>query len=294
VLYTFDGIDERLDLIPVAARRALDLAGLKLSLDAWRTLSLADREQLASLGAKGDVDPGKVAHILRGVSPVAQNIVPVPDPPPDAVPSSVVDAFGPERPVDLGVWGALSPLDRYALAKVARKPRPERIDGAYREIVGHSAASSHVAPGGGVRMVDVGQKQATLRRAVTTSRLTMNAEAFGRLARADVPKGDVLSTARVAGIMAAKKTSDLIPLCHPLQLTHIGISLTLDEATRAVDIEATVETMNRTGVEMEALVAASTAALTVYDMLKAFDRAMVIGPTQLLAKSGGRSGDYRR
>lgn len=294
MLYTFDGIDAGLELVPVGARRALDLAGLKLSLDGWLSLPLDARERLLRMGSKDDVDPGQVAHILRYASPAAQNIVPVPDPPRDQVPEAVREAFGAARPVDLGVWGALSPLDRYALAKVAQKPRKERIEGAYREIVGHSAASSHVAPGGGVRMVDVGQKQPTRRRAVTTSRLTMNDEAFGRLARADVPKGDVLGTARVAGIMAAKRTSDLIPLCHPLQLTHVSISLTLDEAAKAVDIEATVETMNRTGVEMEALVAASTAALTVYDMLKAFDRAMVIGPTQLAAKSGGRSGDYRR
>ncbi len=294
MLYTFDGIDSDLDLIPVAARRALDLAGLKLALDGWRSLSLDARERLVRIGSKDAVDPDQVAQTLRNASPVAQKIPTVPDPSPHQVPDLVSDAFGDRLPVDVGVWGALSPLDRYALAKVARKPRKERIEGAYREIVGHSAASSHVAPGGGVRMVDVGQKRETLRRAVTTSRLTMNEEAFGRLVRAAVPKGDVLGTARVAGIMAAKRTSDLIPLCHPLQLTRVNIELVLDQAARAVDIEATVETMNRTGVEMEALVAASTAALTVYDMLKAFDRAMVIGPTQLQAKSGGRSGDYRR
>jgi cyclic pyranopterin phosphate synthase len=109
-----------------------------------------------------------------------------------------------------------------------------------------------------------------------------------------VPKGDVLGTARLAGIIAAKKTADLIPLCHPLSLTKVTLELSEDSASSAVRIEARVEAMDRTGVEMEALTAASVAALTIYDMLKAFDRGMQIGPTRLLSKSGGRSGDYAR
>jgi molybdenum cofactor biosynthesis protein MoaC len=121
----------------------------------------------------------------------------------------------------------------------------------------------------------------------------MNAEAFGRLERADAPKGDVLGTARIAGIQAAKRTSDLIPLCHPLSLTRVDLNLSLDARAQTVDISARVEALDRTGVEMEALTAASIAALTVYDMLKAFDRGMQIGPTSLAAKSGGRS-DFRK
>jgi cyclic pyranopterin phosphate synthase len=122
----------------------------------------------------------------------------------------------------------------------------------------------------------------------------MNAGAFDRLSRAEAPKGDVLGTARLAGIMAAKKTSEIVPLCHPVALTHLSVEVALDREVRRVVITATAEAHDRTGVEMEALVAASAAALTVYDMLKAFDRAMEIGPTRLVAKSGGRSGDYRR
>jgi cyclic pyranopterin phosphate synthase len=206
----------------------------------------------------------------------------------------VADAFGAERPISAAVWGSLTPLDRYALAKVADRARPERIAAAYAEIVGQTAVSTHVAASGGARMVDVAEKATTHRRAEAESAVTMSAVAFARLAAADVAKGDVLGTARIAGIMAAKKTHALIPLCHPIALTKVTVDLALDSAARAVRITAVAEATDRTGVEMEALVAASVAALTVYDMLKSIDRGMTMGPTELASKSGGRSGDYRR
>ena len=170
----------------------------------------------------------------------------------------------------------------------------ERLAQAYAEIIGQSAYSSHVAPEGGVRMVGVAGKPASLRRAEAESRVSMNAEAFERASNRDAPKGDVLGTARVAAIMAAKRTAELIPLCHPLSLTKVDVQLSLDAEARSVEVAVVVECFDRTGVEMEALTAASVAALTIYDMLKAFDRAMEIGPTRLTQKSGGRSGDFRR
>jgi cyclic pyranopterin phosphate synthase len=191
-------------------------------------------------------------------------------------------------------WAALRPLDRYALAKVVSRGRPERTARAYDEIVGASALTPHLGPDGAARMVDVGEKPVTQRRATARSRVVMNREAWARLESSTAPKGDVLATARLAGIMAAKRTHELVPLCHPLHLTRIDVALDLDSTNSAVAIEASVEARDRTGVEMEALVAASVAALTVYDMLKAFDRSMTIGPTELVAKSGGRSGDFRR
>ncbi|MEI9937462.1 MAG: cyclic pyranopterin monophosphate synthase MoaC [Pseudomonadota bacterium] len=161
-------------------------------------------------------------------------------------------------------------------------------------MVGHSALSTHLGPAGGARMVDVSQKAASLRHAVAESRISMSADAFARVKTASVPKGDVLGTARLAGIMAAKRTAELIPLCHPLALTKLDLTLELDDAASAIGVRATVEAFDRTGVEMEALTAVSVAALTVYDMLKGIDRAMEIGPTRLVAKSGGRSGDFKR
>jgi cyclic pyranopterin phosphate synthase len=151
---------------------------------------------------------------------------------------------------------------------------------------------THLDESGRARMVDVGAKDDTLREAVARGEVRMRPETLQRLAAGDMPKGDVLATARIAGIMAAKRAPDLIPLCHPLLLTHVAVDARLDVATSTVQIEATVRTVGKTGVEMEALTAVSVAALTIYDMCKAIDREMQIGAIRLVRKSGGRSGDF--
>lgn len=143
------------------------------------------------------------------------------------------------------------------------------------------------------RMVDVSDKDVTKREAVAYSRIVMEPETLARIREGRVAKGDVLSVAQVAGVMAAKKTWEIIPMCHPLPLTGIDIHFSFaDEQT--LEIEATVKTTGKTGVEMEALTAASVAALTVYDMCKAMDKAMIIESTSLLSKTGGKSGDFKR
>ena len=140
---------------------------------------------------------------------------------------------------------------------------------------------SHIGEAGDVRMVDVGGKPLSRRRAVARAEVRMAAETARRLR--DLPKGDALATAQVAGIMAAKRTSELIPLCHPLPLTHVAV--TLDVREDSVEIVASAETTAQTGVEMEALIAASVAALTVYDMAKAIDKEMVVAEVRLLEKT---------
>jgi cyclic pyranopterin monophosphate synthase len=140
---------------------------------------------------------------------------------------------------------------------------------------------SHVDAGGSVRMVDVGDKPVSRRRAVARATVTMAPETASRLR--ELPKGDALATAQVAGIMAAKRTSDLIPLCHPLPLTHAGVRLEVGDAM--VDIEAVAETTAQTGVEMEALTAAAVAALTVYDMAKAIDKGLAVSEVRLVEKT---------
>jgi len=154
------------------------------------------------------------------------------------------------------------------------------------------AALSHVDARGRVKMVDVGAKAVTAREAVARGSITMSREALRLIRTGRVKKGDPLQTARLAGILAAKQTSALIPLCHPLPLTGVDVDLT--PRPRGYDIEARVRTTAQTGVEMEALTAVAVAALTIYDMVKAVDRAMVIGDITLMFKSGGRSGTYRR
>ena len=151
---------------------------------------------------------------------------------------------------------------------------------------------THLDSEGRARMVNVGGKEVTQRRAVARARVTMQEETAQALADGTVAKGDVLAVARVAGIQAAKRTSELIPLCHPLMLSSVQVDLTPGPSW--VDIEATAETVDRTGVEMEALTACSVAALTVYDMCKARDRAMQVEALGLVEKSGGRSGDWHR
>jgi cyclic pyranopterin monophosphate synthase len=149
---------------------------------------------------------------------------------------------------------------------------------------------THLDAAGAARMVDVGDKPATARVATATGRIAMSPNALAAVREGSAKKGDVLAVARVAGIMAAKRTSDLIPLCHPIPIAKVTLDLRLDEA--GVVATATVATTGRTGVEMEALTAVSVALLTVYDMVKAVDRGMAIGDVRLLAKSGGRSGDW--
>jgi cyclic pyranopterin phosphate synthase len=150
---------------------------------------------------------------------------------------------------------------------------------------------THLDDAGAARMVDVSAKSDTRREAVAAGRITMSAEALALVQDASAKKGDVLAVARIAGIMAAKQTADLIPLCHPLPLTRVSIDLTL--SGDAVEVTATCATTGQTGVEMEALTAASVALLTIYDMVKAADKAMVIEGVRLLSKTGGKSGDWR-
>jgi len=153
---------------------------------------------------------------------------------------------------------------------------------------------THIDDKGRVRMVDVTDKQPTVRVAVAAGAVMMRPATLKLISDQKVKKGNVLETARIAGIMAAKKTSELIPMCHPLSLTHVQIDFEPDETSHCIRIEASVRTIDQTGVEMEALTAVSTAALTVYDMCKSYDRDMTIASIRLLEKSGGKSGTYKR
>ena len=153
---------------------------------------------------------------------------------------------------------------------------------------------THFNESGHARMVDVSEKGVTLRTATAAARVLTSADTFALIKEGGIAKGDVLGVAQVAGIMAAKKTPDLIPMCHPLQITGVDIEFELDEGALAVNIEATVRCKGETGVEMEALTAASVAALTIYDMCKAAQKDIELTDISLLSKTGGKSGDYHR
>ncbi len=153
---------------------------------------------------------------------------------------------------------------------------------------------THLDASGRARMVDVGDKPSTERRAVAQAVITVSPSTARAVAAGDAPKGDVLGVARIAGIQAAKRTAELIPLCHPLPLSFVGVEANVDHETGIITLTAEARTTGPTGVEMEAMTAASVAALTVYDMVKALERGAVISAVHLLEKSGGKSGTWRR
>jgi cyclic pyranopterin phosphate synthase len=153
---------------------------------------------------------------------------------------------------------------------------------------------THLNHSGEAHMVDVSGKAVTHRIAVASGRISMHADTLALIHGGGHKKGDVLATARIAGIMAAKRTADLVPLCHPIPITKVGVDLTLDPESNCVNCQARVETRSQTGVEMEALTAVQIALLTIYDMCKAVDRGMTITDIQLMEKSGGRSGTWIR
>ena len=291
-VFQFEDVDECLTLVPLCARRALDAAGLKVSLAAWQSLPLHARQALARAGSGASVPVGVVEESLIGLEPPPLPVVGEIDPAPDSIPDSVVTALGHERPLSRTLWATLCPLERWVLVKLSQRDDHTRLNMAYDAIIGHSAHSAHLTPSGTVRMINVAEKAITRRTAVAESHIRMNEAAFACLEKGNAPKGDVLGAARLAGIMAAKRTGELIPLCHPLSLSAIDVDCALVRESHSVAVTTQVVASDRTGVEMEALVAATVAALTIYDMLKSIDRSMVIENTRLISKTGGKSGDF--
>jgi len=152
---------------------------------------------------------------------------------------------------------------------------------------------THIDEKGRSKMVDVSEKEITLREAIASGSVTMKPDTFRMIMNNEIVKGDVLGVAKIAGIMGAKKTSELIPMCHPLEITHVEVLFYPREEESTIGVESRVRVRGRTGVEMEALVAVSAAALTIYDMCKAVDKGMVISQVKLVRKSGGKSGTYQ-
>jgi molybdenum cofactor biosynthesis protein MoaC len=293
-VYAFEDIGSDLPFLPMAARRVLDALGRKMSLEAWLSLPLGDRERVCRAGTKAIVEPG-ILHVVDSSVPAPQAMTPLADADETAPPAVLVAALGASRPLDVAWWRSLRALDRYALCKYAGKP--DKVARAYDEI--RSLASSppsltHLVPSGEAHMVGVGEKAETARRAVASARVRTTPETVEAIAAGALAKGDVLAVARVAGIQAAKRTPELVPLCHPVRTTRASVELELDAPSGEVRVRATVEAVDRTGVEMEAMVAASVASLTVYDMIKSADRWATIEGVRLEEKSGGKSGDVTR
>lgn len=297
--FDFEGPNPGLILLPLAARRALDAAGIALSLEAWQGLSIEDRRLLVEAGTTAEVAIETVERLALRARPAPDRIGPRRDP--EELPPELAAAAG-DRIRDLTLaWPALTPLERYALAKVARSKRAapderaQKLASACDEILKVRLGTlTHLTPAGEAHMVDVAQKPVTARRGVARAFVRMKPETLAALVGGRTPKGDVLAVARIAGIQAAKRTPEIIPLCHAVKLTGVEVALEPREDPPGVAVLATARAFDRTGVEMEALVAAGAAALTLYDMLKAIDRGMSITDLEVVAKSGGRSGDFER
>jgi cyclic pyranopterin phosphate synthase len=290
-VYVFEAIDDSLPYVPLAGRRVLDAVGRKVSLEAWIALGVEDRRRIVDAGV-GEVVDLSVIDIIDGVTRKAAHIPPEPEPDPEHVPPSLAGALGPEQPIDTARWRALRALDRYALVKYA--PKPEKLARAYEEILGVATPLTHLDERGAARMVDVGGKSESSRGAVAIARVWTTRAVIEAIDTGGSSKGDVLAAARIAGILASKRTPELIPLCHPVRTTRASVDFTLDAGAGEIRIRATVEAIDRTGVEMEAMVAASIASLTIYDMIKSADRWASIESVRLEAKHGGKSGDVTR
>jgi cyclic pyranopterin phosphate synthase len=294
-VYAFEAIEEDLPFLPLAARRVLDLLGRKMSLEAWLSLPAGHRRLLVRAGTEARVHES-VRAVVDAAKPAPVDVPAMAEPDGNAPPASLVAALlasAPPRTLDGARWRSLRALDRYALCKSVGKP--DKLASAYDEIVGPGGpALTHLTPSGEVHMVAVGEKAETARRAVASARVRTTRETVEAIAAGTLAKGDVLAVARVAGILAAKRTPELVPLCHPVRTTSAAVELELDAAKGEVRVRATVEAVDRTGVEMEAMVAASVASLTVYDMIKSADRWATIEGVRLESKSGGKSGAVTR
>lgn len=296
----FEDVSRELEWMPLAARRALDAAGTVLRLSAWQTLPLSARWSLIELGAPASVRADEVIALLAGVETSGGAVWT------EGVEPSLglLELVGARRAEVSAAYSALSGLERYALEKIGSSPRRSEAERRMRVAEAfdwmqavHGEAPSrltHVDEQGRVRMVDVSEKEASSRFARASARLRMQAATLQLVRDGATKKGDVLATARLAGIQAAKRTWELIPLCHAIALSGVELELALDDTLPGIRVEARARTVERTGVEMEALVAVSVAGLTLYDMLKAVDRGMVLEQVQLEEKSGGRLGDFKR
>jgi cyclic pyranopterin phosphate synthase len=291
-IYAFEGIDAALSYLPLAARRTLDALGQHLSLEGWLSLAMEARWRLIGAGSGEHVEPGAAA-VLSGANPGPAPSAVFSEPDPSRIPRDLLASLGAVRSIEDARWSALRPLDRYVLVKCSAKP--EKVAAAYDEIFGNTVRRMpHLTAAGHAHMVDVGSKPVTARRAVASASVRSTPTLVSAVAGGALPKGDVLAAARIAGLFAAKRTSEIVPLCHPVSTTAAFVEFELAPAEGEIRVRATVEAVDRTGVEMEAMVAASVAALTIYDMIKGSDRWATIDAVRLEEKSGGKSGYVQR
>lgn len=290
-IYLFEQ-DDDLSLLPLSARRALDLAGQHLSLQGWRSLALSDRRTLSEMGAYEQVPVVAVLALVSQATPPPAPMEVAGDPPRDSLPDGLSGLLDPARSISIERWASLRSIDRYAIRHLSTPERQEKLRALLDEL--SAPRPTHLDDRGEARMVDVGAKPVTARRAVASALVAMSPATLTAITDGGAPKGDAFAAARIAGIQASKRTHELIPLCHALALSRVEVRFETRPERGEVLILVTADAIDRTGVEMEAMTAASVAALTLYDMVKGMERDVVIGPIQLERKEGGRTGVWQR
>ena len=275
-LYEAEGEKRDLGVMPISARRALMIAGELLTPEGWKSLTLGDRRTVVMEGAKATIDRAKIQDITHKANPPSDWGDAVTDPPAEEAPADLLEKLGSDRPLEVEKWTGLRPLDRFAFVLVASEGPPERLlrfyDGLFQRA---SVVLAAAGVSGQFRMVST-------HRAVASARVQMRIESLALLLGSDTTPDQMFAMARIAGIQAGKHASQFLPLCYPSPITRVDVICQADYGTGSILIKATVDAVEKSGVDTEAMVAATVAALTLVDFAKHIDRGVSVTDVQLL------------
>jgi cyclic pyranopterin phosphate synthase len=274
-LYDSEGEKRDLGAMPIAARRALMIAGEILTAEGWKSLTLGDRRSVVMEGAKPAIDRAKIQDITHKANPPSDWGDAVTDPPVDDVPASLLAKLGDERPLELARWAALRPLDRFAFVLIADEGPDDRLARFYDGLFRKDEPRPQAASSGHFRMVST-------HRAVASARVQMRVESLALFLGSETTPEAVFAMARIAGIQAGKHASQFLPMCYPSPITKVDVICQADYASGSILIKATVDAVERSGVDTEAMVAATVAALTIVDFAKQTDRGVAVTDVQLV------------
>jgi len=278
-LYEAEGEKRDMGVMPIAARRALMIAGELLTPEGWKSLTLGDRRSVVMEGAKPAIDRAKIQDITHKANPPSDWGDAVTDPPVDAVPADLLEKLGADHPIELENWTAMTPLDRFAFVLIANEGPAERLtrfyDGMFRPKPSVRMVAAPAVGGGAFRMVST-------HRAVASARVQMRVESLALFLGGDTTPDQMFAMARIAGIQAGKHASQFLPLCYPSPITRVEVICQADYASGSILIKATVDAVEKSGVDTEAMVAATVAALTLVDFAKHVDRGVAVTDVQLV------------
>jgi len=274
-LYESEGEKRDMGVMPIAARRALMIAGEILTPEGWKSLTLGDRRTVVMEGAKPAIDRAKIQDITHKANPPSDWGDAITDPPIEEVPPALLEKLGDERAIDLSRWAALRPLDRFAFMLIAEEGPEDRLARFYDGLFRKDEPRAPAATSGHFRMV-------SMHRAVASARVQMRVESLALFLGGENTPEQVFAMARIAGIQAGKHASQFLPMCYPSPITKVEVICQSDYASGSILIKATVDAVEKSGVDTEAMVAATVAALTIVDFAKHTDRGVAVTDVQLV------------